>query len=109
LYDRTRTIQAALPHLFLQLTDNIESDGIDDGPKKKIVSYEEASKQINQDPSSITAVSEIISQCRDDTATGRVECDGETEKEKRGMISLKKWNKAVHVRKTKAVGCDNTD
>ena len=109
LYDRTRIVQAALPRLFMQL--NIESDGIDVEGKTKIVSYEEASKQINQDPSRITLVSEIISQCRDDSEKtangGRVESDGETENEKRGMISLEKWKKAV--RKSKAVGCISID
>ena len=115
LYDRTRIVQAALPRLFMQL--NIESDGIDVEGKTKIVSYEEASKQINQDPSRITLLSEIISQCRDDNekaanggrveSDGRVENDGETKNEKCGMISLEKWKKAV--RKSKAVGCVSVD
>ena len=108
MYDRTRTVQAALPRLFLQLS--IESDGIDAKANTKIVSYEEASKQTKQDHSSTAVVSEVISQCKEESAivcgetTGRVESDdGESENERHGMISLKKWKEAV--RKSKTAGC----
>lgn len=96
LYEHTRTVQAALPDLFLEIADErVETD--DGGQPKEIVSYEKAAKQINEGQIITRMVPEIISQWREKAANkGRIESDGDDEiDERHGMISLQELKKAV--------------
>ena len=94
LYERTRTVQAALPDLFLEIVDQldqrVETDDVGAKPEK-IVSHEAASKRIGRGQTSTKMVSEIISQWQEKSANGRrVESDGGID-EKSRMIPLQKW------------------
>lgn len=105
VYDRARTVQAALPDLFLE---RLETDDVGDN-LKKIVSYEEASKFKQGQSTSKELVSKIISYCRDKSENsakggpGRVEHDSEN----CSMISLQMWKEAV--KRCKEVGRDSID
>ena len=100
LYDRTHTVQAALPDLILKRLET-DMDGAGTKPEK-IISYEEASNFKQSQSNSKVLVSKIISYCRDESeksAEGeRVESDSEIKyvSERRGMISLQKWKKAMN-------------